>query len=172
VWTFDAGQLGVMIGAEESLDRSSVRNGVAIRAQPDPTLPPIYALATDSDPDSPTRWAGPFGKVPLIVDSTSIQTQAQADATAARLLNLRLGVSRTLELRGVPNPALEPGDLIEIVHPDGRSELQHVNALQIALDPGGEMALTTQANWRPEPLGTPARMHVYRGRAALMELAR
>jgi Domain of unknown function (DUF5047) len=170
VWSFDSGELGVMISANESLDRSNVRNGVAVRATPEPTLPPIYALATDNDPASPTRWAGPFGKVPLIVNSNSIQTQAQADATAARLLNLRLGLSRTLELRGVPNPALEPGDLIEIVYPDGRSELQYVNAMQISLDPAGELALTTKANWRPQPLATPARMHVYRGAEALLEL--
>jgi Domain of unknown function (DUF5047) len=171
VWSFDAGASGVMLSAEESLDRSSVRNGVAVRATPDPTLPPIYSLVTDNDAASPTRWGGPFGKVPLIVNSSSIQTQAQADATAARLLNLRLGLSRTLELRGVPNPALEPGDLIEIVHPDGRSELQYVNALQIALDPAGELQLTTRANWRPEPLGTPSLVRVFRGTEALVELA-
>jgi Domain of unknown function (DUF5047) len=171
VWSFDSGELGVMINASESLDRSSVKNGVAVRATPNPTLPPIYSLATDTDPASPTRWAGPFGKVPLIVNSNSIMTQAQADSTAASLLNLRLGLSRTLELRGVPNPALEPGDLIEIVHPDGRSELQYVNALEIALDPAGEMRLMTKANWRPQPIGTSARMHVYRGAEALLELA-
>ena len=147
----------------------SVRNGVAVRAQADPTLPPIYALATDADPASPTRWAGPFGKVPLIVDSTSIQTQAQADSTAASLLNLRLGLSRTLELRGVPNPALEPGDLIEIVHADGRSELQYVNALAIGLDPAGELSLLTRANWRPEPL-LRSKVQIYFGERAWREL--
>jgi Domain of unknown function (DUF5047) len=168
VWSFDSG--GVMIGASESLDRSSVRNGVAVRSTPDPTLPPIYSLATDNDPASPTRWGGPFGRVPLIVNSSSIQTQAQADATAARLLNLRLGISRTLELRGVPNPALEPGDLIEVVHADGRSEFQYVNALQIGLDPAAELVMTTRQRWRPEPIGTPTRIHVYRGAEALMEL--
>jgi Domain of unknown function (DUF5047) len=171
VWTFDPGEEGVMLGASESLDRSSVRNGVAVRATPDPTLPPIWALATDNDAASPTRWGGPFGKVPLIVNSTSIQTQAQADSTAASLLNLRLGLSRTLELRGVPNPALEPGDLIEIVHPDGRSELQYINALSIGLDPGGELALTTRANWRPEPILLPATVRVFRGEEALLQLA-
>jgi Domain of unknown function (DUF5047) len=170
VWSFDSGELGVMINASESLDRSSVRNGVAVRATPDPTLPPIYSLATDTDPASPTRWGGPFGKVALIVNSNSIMTQAQADSTAARLLNLRLGLSRTLELRGVPNPAIEPGDLIEIVHADGRSELQYVNSLEIGLDPAGELTMTTRANWRPEPLGTSTKFRVFAGDLALREL--
>jgi hypothetical protein len=169
VWTLDAGDRGVLIQASESLDRSSVRNGVAVRAQADPTLPPIYSLATDNDATSPTRWGGPFGKVALIVDSTSIQTQAQADSTAANLLNLRLGLSRTLELRGIPNPALEPGDLIEIVHADGRSELQYVNALQIGLDADGDLTLGTKANWRPQPLGRSA-PRIYAGDMAWREL--
>ena len=149
VWTVDAGSSGVMMGSSESLDRSAVRNGVSVRAAPASDQPPIYSLATDSDPASPTRWGGPFGKVPLIVNSTSIATQAQADSTAANLLNLRLGLSRTLELIGVPNPALEAGDVIQIEHPDGRSELQIVNALRIGLSPGGELGLSTRAQWRP-----------------------
>jgi Domain of unknown function (DUF5047) len=169
VWTLDAGASGVLVSTSESLDRSSVRNGVAVRAQADPTLPPIYSLATDADAASPTRWGGPFGKVALIVDSTSIQTQAQADATAASLLNLRLGLSRTLELHGIPNPALEPGDLISIVHADGRSELQYVNALQIGLDAEADLTLTTRANWRPQPLGLAA-PRILAGETAWREL--
>ncbi|HEY3021026.1 MAG TPA: DUF5047 domain-containing protein, partial [Solirubrobacteraceae bacterium] len=39
VWTVDAGETGVLVASSESLDRSSVRNGVAVRAQADPTLP-------------------------------------------------------------------------------------------------------------------------------------
>ena len=172
VWSIDAGEDGVLLGADESLDRSNVRNGVSVRALPDPTLAPIYSLAIDNDPASPTRWGGPFGKVALIVNSTSIQTQAQADATAASLLNLRLGLSRTLELRSVPNPALEPGDLIEIVHADERRELQLVNALQIGLDGAADIALTTRANWRPtSSLLLPGAVRMYAGRAAWRELA-
>jgi hypothetical protein len=170
VWTIDAGEGGVLLGAEESLDRSSVRNGVAMRAQADPALPPIYSLATDSDPLSPTRWGGPFGKVALVARSSSIATQAQADSVARSLLNLRLGLSRNLTLRGVPNPALEPDDLIEIVHADGRVEPQIVNALTISLDAEGELELTTRANWRPQAIGMAARAQVWSGEAMLQEL--
>ena len=58
----------------------------------------------------------------MIVNLTGVSSQAQADSTAASLLNLRLGLARTVTLRGVPNPALEPGDLIEITYTDGRTE--------------------------------------------------
>jgi len=169
VFTFDAGTTGVLVSGQESLDRSSVKNGVAVRASPDPTLPSIYSLATDADPASPTRWGGPFGKVPLIVNSTSIQTQAQADATAASLLNLRLGLSRTLELHAVPNPALVVGDLIGVNHSDGRSEVSLVNAVQIPLEPEGDLIVTTRANWRPTALQAPT-IGRYVGAAAMKEL--
>ena len=173
VWTLDSGATGVLISVDETLDRSSVRNGVAVRAQADPTLPPIYSLATDNTAGSPTLWGGPFGKVAMIVNSTSITSQAQADSTAGSLLNLRLGLSRTLAIRGVPNPALEPGDLILIEHPDGRAELQVVNALTVSLDPTGDMALTTKANWRPQPFPTlaPSRIRYWAGTDLWAELA-
>ena len=38
------------------------------RRRPSAEQPPIYALAVDDDPSSPTRWGGPFGKVALIVE--------------------------------------------------------------------------------------------------------
>jgi hypothetical protein len=142
-WVFDAGDNGSLIQVSETVDRSSVRNGVSVRGQPDVDQPPIYALATYDDPTAPTRWGGPFGKVPLISSSTAVASQAQADATARSLLNLRLGLSRTLVLQGIPNPALEPGDLIEIRYPDGRTEQQLVNAIRLGLDVTGALELTT-----------------------------
>jgi hypothetical protein len=154
VWTLDTGPQGVLISSSESLDRSNVRNGVSVRAQADVTTAPIYSLKTDDDPASPTRWGGPFGKVPLIVTSQSIQSQAAADSVAATLLSLRLGLSRSLELHGVPNPALEGGDLIEIVHADGRSETALVNGFSLGLDPTSDLTVWTRTNWRPAFVGS------------------
>jgi Domain of unknown function (DUF5047) len=149
VWTIDAGETGVLLGADESLDRSSVRNGVSVRGQDAATTAPIYALAVDDDPGSPTYWEGPFGHVAMIVNLTAVASQAQADSTAASLLNLRLGLARTIELAGVPNPAIEPGDLITITHADGRSETQLVNALRLGLTVDGALELATKSSYRP-----------------------
>lgn len=172
-WVIDSGENGVLVSALESLDRSAVRNGVAVRAQADPATPPLYSLATDTDPDSPTRWGGPFGHVPLIVNSSSIQTQAAADSTAASLLRLRLGLSRTLELRTVPNPALEGGDYLEIRHPDGRTETAYANGFSLDMAPEGEFAIWTRTNWRPDLRAAEVprrRVRMFRGVEALREL--
>ena len=149
VWRFEVGPDGVLEQAQENLDRSAVRNGVAVRGQPAADQPPIYSLAVDDDPTSPTRWGGPFGKVALIVSLQSVQSQAQADATAASLLNLRLGLARTVTLRGVPMPALEPDDVILAAYTDGREERLRINAIQLPLDVTGSMDLTVTGPYRP-----------------------
>jgi len=138
-WQFDAGATGSLIQVVETIDRSSVRNGVSVRGQTNYDQPPLYALATYDDPTAPQRWGGPFGHVPLISSSTAVSSQAQADGTARSLLNLRLGLAQTFELQGLPNPALEPGDLIEIVWPDGRTEQQLVNAVRLGLGVDGAL---------------------------------
>jgi hypothetical protein len=155
-WTVDAGADGSMIAAQETLDRSNVRNGVSVRGQASPDTPPIYALATYDEPASPLRWGGPFGKVALISSSTAIGSQEQADATAAALLNLRLGLARTMVLQALPNPALLANDQIEIVFPDGRTETHLVNAIQIGLDAAATLQITTTSQL-PAPALEPTR---------------
>ena len=142
-WTINAGRRGVLTKAETTLDRSSVRNGVSVRGQPDSDQPPIYGLALYTNPTDPLRWGGPFGKVLLIADSTAVTTQAQADAAAASLLNLRLALSRTFNVESVPNPALEPEDVVAIVFPDGSVEQQAIKETHIGLDSSGTLQLVT-----------------------------
>lgn len=149
-WTVDAGARGTMLEADETLDRSSVRNGVSMRGQPDVDEPPIYGLAVYDDPTSPIRWGGPFGRVVLIAESTAVTTQEQADAAARSLLSLRLGLSRTLTLRSVPNPALEPDDVVEVIFPGGRVDLQTVNETHIGLGPDAALEIVTTSQYRPD----------------------
>ena len=142
-WTINAGRRGVLTKAETTLDRSSVRNGVSVRGQPDTDQPPIYGLALYTEPTSPIRWGGPFGKVLLIAESTAVASQAQADATARSLLNLRLALSRTFQIESVPNPALEPEDVVALVFPDGSVEQQAIKETHISLGPDGALGLVT-----------------------------
>jgi hypothetical protein len=158
VWTIDAGERGVLTKAETTLDRSSVRNGVSVKGQPDADQPPIYALATYDDPTSPLRWGGPFGHVVMLAESTAVSTQAQADATARSLLNLRLALTRTLALESVPNPALEPEDVVAIVFPDGHVEQQAIKETHVGLGPDAALSLVTvdkyAGDFSPEAMTT------------------
>ena len=147
VWTVDAREGGVMVNAAESLDRTGIYNGVLVQGQPAADQPPISALATFTDPASPIRWGGPFGKVLLIADSSSVVDAAQAAATAQSLLRLRLKQTRSLELTAAPNPALEAGDTIGVVFPDGRDEHHLIDAVETDLATSAQRIVTrTQAD--------------------------
>jgi hypothetical protein len=171
VWTIDSGQTGVMVNAQESLDRTGIYNGVLVTGQGDADQPPVTGLATYNDPSSPVRWGGPFGKVAMLADSTTATTNDQAAATAASLLNLRLKQTRSLQLTAAPNPALEAGDTIEVDFPDGRSERHLIDSTTIDLATA-EQAITTRTLFAPVQLtGDPATNPTYQGAQAWREVA-
>jgi len=170
VWTVDAGATGVMVNAQENLDRTGIYNGALVEGQPDATQPPISALATFDDPSSPIRWGGPFGKVALLSQSTSVQNVEQAAATAQALLRLRLKQTRSVELTIAPNPALEAGDTIRIDFPDGRSETHLVDAVTTDLGTGGQ-AIVTRIHVTPGAAGTGRHDRLFYGHQAWRELA-
>jgi hypothetical protein len=45
----------------------------------------------------------------------------------------------------LPNPALECGDVIRVIHPDGTRELHQVQSFSVPLDIGGDFPITTIA---------------------------
>jgi hypothetical protein len=153
VWDVDAGADGVMVNANENLDRTGIYNGVLVTGQPAADAPPITALATFDDVDSAIRWDGPFGKVALLVDGASVTTPEQAAATAESLLRLRLKQTRSLTLTAAPNPALEAGDTIRVLFPDGRDETHLIDAVTISLATDSQQIVTRTA---AAPLGDPA----------------
>jgi uncharacterized protein DUF5047 len=150
VWTVDAGQDGVMIEAEESLDRTGVYNGVLVTGQDTATQAPVYGLATDDDPASPTRWGGPFGHVAMLATS-QVGTAAEAQANAQSLLGLRLKLTRNLTVTAAPNPALEAGDIIAVVFPDGRTEEHLIDSVTVDLATGAQ-AIGTRSRFVPGSL--------------------
>jgi hypothetical protein len=162
VWTVDAGETGVMVNAAESLDRTGIYNGVLVTGQGDADLPPVTGLATYTDPTSPVRWGGPFGRVAMLADSTSVTTNEDAAATAASLLNLRLKQTRSLTLTSAPNPALEAGDTIRVLFPDGRTETHLVDATTISLASDAQQ-ITTRTLFAPV-------LRVFHGAEAWREL--
>jgi len=170
VWTIDAGLEGTMVGARESQDRTGVYNGVLVQGQSTADTPPITALATFDNPDSPIRWGGPFGKVALISQSQSVQTVEQAAATAQALLRLRLMQTRSLELTAAPNPALEAGDTVRIVFPDGRDEHHLLDAVQTDVGTGAQ-AIVTRTKLPEAGPATTGQDRLFYGRQAWQELA-
>jgi len=177
VWTIDTGARGVMIEAEEALDRTGVYNGVLVVGQNSATDSPVSALVYDSAFDSPTRWGGPFGKVVRIEQSTAVQNTSQAQAAAESMLDKKLGLTRSLTVTIAPNPALESGDIVDIAFVDGRRERHVIDAVSLDLGPEGAQSLTTRSVFVPADsrlhTDLPRRSYgVKTGRAAWREVRR
>jgi len=149
VWLIDTGATGVMVEAEEALDRTGVYNGVLVVGQNSAVDAPVSALVYDNAFDSPTRWGGPFGKVVHVEQSTAVQNTSQAQAAAEALLDKKLGLTRSITLTISPNPALEAGDIVDVAFADGRRERHVIDALTCDLGPEGAQSLVTRSVFVP-----------------------
>lgn len=121
-WVIDAGENGVLVDAERSVSREGVYNGVLVLGSADEERAQPFSLVTDDDPNSLTYWEGPFGKSILRIESADLTTDAQCEAAARAELKNVTGLQRSLSLDSVGNPAMDPGDIIQVVFPDGSLE--------------------------------------------------
>jgi Domain of unknown function (DUF5047) len=112
VWTIDLGEDGVIVAATEDWDRDTVFNAVTVRGERADGTPPVYWTAKDNNPHSPTYWNGPFGRRPKVYTSAMIRSYAQALRAAATMLQRAIAPVRSMTVSMLPNPALEPGDMV------------------------------------------------------------
>jgi hypothetical protein len=145
VFDIDSGREGVILSLGRELGRSGVYNGVVARGEsPDGETTPPVALAINDNPTDPIRWGGPFGKVTRFYASSFITTDAQAESAAASLLSKYTGLPYTVDLTAVPNPALEPLDVIHVTLPGGFEEDHVIESLTIPLTADGVLQLRTR----------------------------
>ncbi len=133
VWDVVGGEDGVLIQLARSLTRDGVYNGVVARGEAADTENPAWGIAVDDDPNSPTRWGGPFGKVPRFYGSPLLTSDGQAALAAASLLRRTLGLPYNVDFTAIPNPALEPLDPIYVATPGVGGVVHVVDRLGIPL---------------------------------------
>lgn len=153
VWTVNAGPGGVLVSADASSSRARIYNQVVVRGEsPSSDSPPVQASATDLAATSPTCWgdpaAGAFGMVPYFMYLPTVTTTAQALAVARANLARHLGAAATLDVSTVPNPALEAGDVIDVIpdptDPAGTVRRHAVDSFTVPLSPGGKFPIQTR----------------------------
>ncbi len=132
--TIDAG--GILIDADRTYSAEGIRNSVTVvgAAQTNGAIP--RGTVSNVDPASPLRYGGPYGKVTEVINDSSLTTTAQCLARAKVELAKYIGPSYSVDFTSVPNPALDVGDIIKFVFPDGTSEVHQVNTLNVPLGPG------------------------------------
>jgi len=144
VWTVDAGPGGVLVSAASSTSTDGVYNViVAAGDASDGTVPIGPVIVQDTDPTSPTRVSGPFGRRVRHYSSPLLRTPDQATTAAYSLLANSLGLSAGLSFTAVPNPALEPGDVVLVRPDDGPPELHIIDKIQ--LSSSGAMSCDTRS---------------------------
>ena len=144
VWAVEAVEGGVYISGNRAMASDGVHNAVLARGEnTSENVPPISYLAVDDDPGSPTYWGGPFGRRPKFVSSSAYTTlSACAQAANAELAKAK-APNASGDISSLPNPALEPGDVLRVTHEDGTRELHQVAAFTVPLDQGGDFPIST-----------------------------
>jgi hypothetical protein len=144
VWEIAAAEGGAYIRANRGMTSDQVFNGVLARGENTAdAVAPVSYLATDSDTSSPTYWGGPYGRRPLFYSSPTLTTLGACTAAATLKLAQAKAPNASGDISSLPNPALEPGDVLRIVHPDGSRELQQVASFTVPLSTGGDFPITT-----------------------------
>lgn len=165
VWTMDAStpaavaagasSTGVLVSAKRAVSRAGVYNCVSVYGSTTGSAAPPTGYAADTDPRSPTyfgtspNYGNPntssvFGAQIYRYQNNLLTTNAQCQAAAQTQLQNFLGLARSLSFTVCPNPALEAGDIIKVIYPDGRSELHLLDSFTIPLGPSAQFSGSTR----------------------------
>lgn len=143
-WTVSAGEGGVYIKGTRGMTSANVFNGVLARGEnvADGVAASRW-LATDDDPGSPTYWGGPFGHRPMFYSSSTLTSSSACRLAAELKLRAAKAPNAKGDFSSLPNPALEPGDVLRVIHPDNSKELHQAQSFTVPLEPGGDFPIAT-----------------------------
>lgn len=148
VWTFERGAEAIMLGLEKELSDERWYNHTLAGGEGS-DFAPVAAEARDLNPDSPgynpLDGTGPIGDRLYTYTSPLIRSVEQAQAVADVLLLEHGLVEESIDLPSVVHPALEVGDVVEIVETLSRtSDWYILDSVAIPLGVGESMTLTSR----------------------------
>jgi hypothetical protein len=134
----------VLLDWQIRVTRQGVNNAIVYVSERQGATP-AYAIARDTVTTSPTRYRGPLGRRPRLIQNQVPLSQAQCLAAARTTLQSAKAITLSVASAGiVPDPALELGDVLQI-SADGVSSLQCVTGFTLPLREGSTMPLTLRA---------------------------
>jgi hypothetical protein len=144
VWEIAAGEGGAYIRATRGMSSDRGFNGVLARGEnTSDNVAPVSALVVDTDTTSPTYWGGPYGRRPLFYSSPTLTTVAACTNAGTLLLAKAKAPNATGDISSLANPALDSGDVLRLVHPDGSRELQQAASFTVPISEAGDFPITT-----------------------------
>lgn len=145
-WTVTDGAGGVLVTLARDVDRADTYNRVIVTGS-NASLDFIpRGIWTDLALESRSNYDGGFGHKPKFFDSALVTTDAQAVDAAAAIGNAGTGLASALAFDAIPNPALEPGDMVLVVRSAiGLSEIHLLDSIDIGLGASDTMNARTRA---------------------------
>lgn len=149
VWIVDSGDSGVVISRNHTMDRQGVFNEIFVTGEAiggDHGAPGYWrddpAPPYNGDPNSPTRWGGPFGKVPGFYTGQAARSTDEANAVARRIGLQAISKTRSIQVTCVVNPMLRLGDVILVAGvTEGVNGMYYVQSMDIPLEPESPMSM-------------------------------
>lgn len=151
VWTLDAGDGGILLSEDDEFSRELTYNRVVASGQRVDGTPPVYAVVSDTNPNSPTYINGPFGTKTRFYASPLLTTTDQCTSAAQSLLARVSGRHMDVAFTAISNPCLEAGDVIRLNF-EGRDELHIIDQVDIPFRPGDPQRIKTRTPALPEEL--------------------
>jgi hypothetical protein len=145
-WDVAEGEGGVLMSAARQMSRTAVYNAVVASGEnTSSNVAPVSAIARDTDPTSPTRWGGPFGRVTKFYSSALLGTVTACQSVADTMLFDATAPNVLTSITAIPNPALEAGDVLRLSYAR-RRELALLQAVSIPLTATGTGSLTLRGS--------------------------
>jgi hypothetical protein len=146
VWTFTPGRFNIAQTPERDIDATDAENVVVATGETNGDVPPVKGIVKDTNPASFT-YIGKTAEVPRFYSSPLLTTQLQCVKAAQTILMKELGIADSIVVPSIPIPALEWGDVIQVVDSKIQADdLLLVDSFDIPLRASG----TTTINCRTQ----------------------
>jgi hypothetical protein len=136
---------GGTVRAAPSRGRQNIYNSVTVTGERADGSAPVWALAQDLNPASPTYVRGNFGLRHTTLNLQTPQTQGSAQTAANDYLRASIALTETWAWGQPMDAALELGDVVTLNARGESGIIQVVSAFVISLEAAGAMSVTGRA---------------------------
>jgi hypothetical protein len=141
-WQFVEGPANPATKLERRYSRSAGGANAVVVTGENSSNSPVRAVAIDDDPESPTYYYGSYGQRPVWETSPLVTTTDQAQRAADARLRQLAGATEVITVSGVPNHAIDPGDIAHVTRlRSGFDDTVVVQAVSLPLSYAGEIQL-------------------------------
>lgn len=137
----DTGPLGSVSGSRAARSRADVFNSLTVSGERLNGDPPVFALAQDTNPASPTFIGGNFGRRHQLLRLQTPGSQGSAQGAARDNLSRLMSLVDTWAWSMSVDAALELGDAVQLDVHARTGIIQVVSGMRIPLDLSGPMAV-------------------------------